>query len=241
MLKKLAAALFLLPSINAGAQAMATDTAVYAPAVDSAIAVYQRFRGNESSLYEGLAQEPYNVTAKDYPFFGLNQWYHGSIFYNGALYNDAVLKYDLVKNVLLVQNASNQNAFYLFTPRVRYFTLDDRMFVNIQNSADKNPPPPGYYQLLAKGPITLFEQFSKAYQETLTSTVVEQRFDEKRKFFALKDRVIYPISNAKALYALTGNLKSQLRKSLKKQHIKPRQNLELGLTTIAQSYNQLSR
>lgn len=241
MLKKLAAAIFFFPALTAGAQSIAPDTAVYMPGVDSAIAVYQRFRGDESNLYAGLAQEPYNLTTKDYPFFGVNQWYVGSVCYDGTLYKNAVMKYDLVKNQLLVQNMANQDAFYLFSPRVRYFTLGDRLFINIQQNGNKNAPPAGFYEVLCKGPITLLEQHSKAYQETITTTTVEQRFDEKSRFYALKDQVYYPLSGMKSLYALTGNLKAQLHKELRKQHIKPRQDLRLALVTVAQSYNQLSR
>lgn len=240
MLKKLTALTMLLPALAARAQIDPANASVYLPAINNAIAVYNNFRGDESNLYNGLAQEPYELQANGTPYFGTGDWFKGKVQYDNVIYQNAILKYDLVRDLLLVQNPASRNSFSLFKPRVDWFTLGDRMFVNLKKGMGVNPPAEGYYEQLCQGSITLFEKWTKSFQETLANNSIDRHVEEKTKFYALKDGVFYPIPGVKALFKLTKDRKGEIKKQLKRNHIKPRRNLQTGLAAIAQYYNQLS-
>lgn len=241
MLKRLAALKLLSLTMTAGAQTGPDTAAPYQAAVNNAIAVYQQFRGHESNLYIGLALEQSNVSAKGSAYYGTNDWFRGSVFYDGAKYDSVLLKYDLVRDELIALNPVTRNAFYLFKQRVDYFTLGNKTFINLRKGRGASLPSEGYYEQLAKGSLTLLEKHTKSYQESFSIAGVEQRFDEKAHFYALKGGVYHALSNAKSLYALTGNYKNQIKEQLKKQNLESGKNLELTLVTIAQYYNQANQ
>jgi hypothetical protein len=105
----------------------------------------------------------------------------------------------------------------------------------------KSALPEGYYEQLTNGSITLLQKHTKSYKEKFIVGNVEKHFDEKSRFYALKDGVFHHISKAKSLYALTGRLESQIRERLNNEGLKPKNFTEATLTTIARYYNQLSQ
>jgi hypothetical protein len=241
MLKRLAALNFVFLTVIAKAQMDSGIVSVYQPAINNAIAVYHQFRGDALNLYKGPAQEQYSLSESGNPYFGNGDWSSGSVYYEGVLYDHVSLKYDLARDELVVLNPNSRNAFYLFKPRVDWFTLGNKTFINLKKDGNKTLPPEGYYEQLAKGPITLLQKYTKSYQEKFSVGNVEKRFDEKNRFYAVKDNVYHRLSKAKSLYALTGNLESQIKDQIKKEGVNPKNFTEATLTTIARLYNQLSQ
>lgn len=239
MLTRLTAWPLVFFSLAANAQ---TDSiAPYKAAVNNAIDVYRQYRGTESNLYIGPAVEQSNFSGKGTPYYGSGDWFTGSVLYDDALYENVLLRYDLVRDELVAQNPTTRNAFYLFKERVGYFTLGDKTFINLKKSGHKSSPAEGYYQLLAQGSMTLLKKLTKSYQESFVAGSVEQRYDEKTVFYALKDNVYHELSNAKSLYSLAGTYKNQIKDAIKKGGRDSDKNLELMLTSIAQYYNQLNQ
>jgi hypothetical protein len=237
MLEKITALSSVFFTLMAGAQS--DSGAVYQSAVNNALAVYHQFRGDESNLYQGVVQEPYRVSGSSTPYFN-SDWQTGTVFYDGVQYNDALLKYDLLRDELVVQNSRTGNAFYLFKPRVDSFTLGERKFIHLKKESSKTAPPEGYYEKLTNGALTLLERHAKFYQEQFRTNNVEQHFEEKTTFYVLKDGVYQKLSGAKSLYAMTGNWKNKIREQLKQQGVEKQNDLQKTLTAIAETYNQLS-
>lgn len=229
---------FLLPLL---AQAQTDTGAVYQQAVANAMKVYQQARGNELNLYKGIAEEPFKFSGKGTPYFGSGDWSTGSVLYENVEYNNVLLKYDLLHDELVALNPKTHKAFYLFKPRVESFTMEGKTFVNLKKSGNRSAPAEGYYEQLTQGPITLLQKHSKTFEDRLGVSVVEQRFNEDNRFYALKDGVYHSISNAKSLYTLAGNAKAQIKDRMKKQEEELEKNPEAELTTIATIYNQLNK
>lgn len=239
MSKRLTAFLPLVCALVCHAQA--DSTTPYNAAINNAIKTYQRFRGTESNLYIGPALEQSNFAGKGSPYFGTGDWFTGSVFYDGTLYENVMLKYDLVLDQLVVLNPNTRNAFYLFRPRVDDFYLGERFFVNLKKEKNKSAPAEGFYEQLTDGPITLLRKYTKSYQENFFAGNIEQRYDEKNRFYALKDETYHEVSNAASLYALCGNYGKQIKDGLKKQNLASDNNTEQIFRAIAQQYNQLAK
>lgn len=236
MRRGLTAIPLLLLSTIGYTQVDTSASAVYQPAVANAIRVYQQFRGDESNLYNGPVVEQSNFSGKGNPYYDGNDWFNGTVIYGGELYENVSLKYDLVRDQLVVLAPNTRTAFYLFKPRVASFTLGDRTFANFKKVA-KSSLAEGYYQVLAKGAITVLQKSSKSLRESLSTAGIEQRYDEKTRFYAMKDGVYHDVSSAKDLYALTGSFKASVKDEVEKQGGNNK-TLEEALRAIAKSYNQ---
>jgi hypothetical protein len=241
MLKRLTAFLSLLVALTAAAQSDSSKNLPYLTAVKSALAVYSQFRGTESNLYVGPAVEQSGFSGNGTPYSGNGEWMSGSVLYDDALYENVLLKHDLVRDELLALHPVTRVAFYLFKPRIEYFTLGGKTFIHLEKKNQKSSPSPGYYQLLASGALILLKKQTKSYQENFVAGNIEQRFDEKTRFYALKDGVYHELSNAKSLYALTGPFKNTIRERMKKDGVDPDKSLEPTLSSIAKHYNQLNQ
>lgn len=236
MRRRLIAINCVLFSTIVHAQTDTSASAVYQPAVANAVRVYRQFRGDQSNLYQGPVVEQSNFSGKGNPYFGGNDWFIGTVLYGGETYENVSLKYDLVRDQVVVLDPSIHSAFYLFKPRVIAFTLGNRRFVNLKNNTGSSPAE-GYYEVLADGAITLFQKRSKSLQESIGTGGIEQRYDEKTRFYAMKDGVYRDISSEKDLYALTGNFKAGIKDEVEKQGASNK-NPEETLRLIARSYNQ---
>jgi hypothetical protein len=241
MLKELAAMYLSLVTVVAAAQNDSGTAPVYQAAVSNALAVYHQFRGVESNLYMGLAVEQNNLSGNMNPYFGNGEWNSGSVHYEGVRYDHVLLKYNLVRDELVVLNPNTRNAFYLFKPRVESFTLGTRNFVNLRRKDHRSAPDTGYYERLAEGSITLLRKHVKSYQEKFGNANIEKRFDEKSSFYAVKDGVYYRLSKVKSLFALTGSLEGQIKDQLKNDRIELKSFTEATLTAITRYYNQINK
>jgi hypothetical protein len=238
MLKRLIALPLACMAFVANAQTGPLADTITQPAVDYALDVYKSFRGDESNLYTGIAVEQSSVSARNTPYFGTGDWFTGSVVFDGVTYNGVTLKYDLVRDEVVVLNPKTRNAFYLFKPRVASFTLGAKSFINLGNDGRKSAPDEGYYEQLVNGPITLLKKWTKAYKENFALSNVDQRYDEKTRLYVLKDSVYRSVSGAATLYSLTGSHKNSIREQVKKAGVSSKSDSEETLVAIARTFNQ---
>ena len=214
----------------------------YSAAINNAVQVYQRSRGTESNLYIGPALEQSNFSGKGSPYYRSGDWSTGTVLYDGTVYENVSLKYDLVLDQLVVFNPNTRTAFYIFKPRVENFSLGDKYFINLRKGTNRSAPSEGFYEQLTEGPITILRKDTKTYQENFgIGNVVEQRYDEKIRYYAMKDGVYHELSNANSLYALCGSYSKQIKDNLKKQTLTNQTNNEQTFRAIAEQYNQLAK
>jgi hypothetical protein len=218
------------------AQSIPADTAVYRQGIEAAVASYHQAMGTQAGLYNGIEHVRYLPIIIGIPYYQVDDWQNATIEYNSILYKDVPVRYDLVKDQLIVSHPNGYQSFYLFTPWVKSFTLGGSLFVNLPKDSAGGAPAPGFYQVLHRGPLTVLAKRSRKIQQRSTDARLE--FVTTDKYYILKEGIYYAIRNQADLLTLVGDRKGEARKALRQQGIRFRSLPEAAILTVAEFYNQ---
>lgn len=217
------------------AQTPVADTALYREGVAAAVASYHQTMGTQASLYNGVEHMRYLPSIEGLPYYMVDNWQSATIKYGDVVYRDVPVRYDLVKDGLIVNHPNGFRSFYLYSPRVEYFTIGSSTFVYLNDSA-KGAPAPGFYQVLARGPMTVLARRSKRIEERLQDRI--QHFVTTDRYYVLKDGVYYSPRKESELLELLGERRKEARQLLKQRGIRYRKFPEQAILTVAEFYNQ---
>jgi hypothetical protein len=233
MRKKLCFILFAFIAIDARSQ---TDTSFYDLAFLNVKNTAHDPEDAGIPLYNGIEHLGY----PSYPgsaYYGSNDWQKGSVQYKNVVYTDVYLKYDLVKNELIVRYLDKVRGVSLFTPWIQNFSLANSEFIYFP---DHSILPSGIYQLGRKGVISWYVKRSKVLVETIINVTVESKFVEKDVFYAVKNNAAYLINNKKTLLHLVEDKKAQMKTYMKTIGSKYKDDRAAFIKKTIDYYNQLS-
>ncbi len=190
-----------------------------------------------SNILNGIEHVPYAAGIEGQPYL-FNEFYKGMVVYEGITYNNVDLKYDRVKDELILRHPNGLQVI-LFTPRVQLFKLQDRKFLNVPRTQVKRDVFEGFYELLSEGRVNLFVKRSTELEEKITSGSIHKQFIGKNSYMASANGNFYRIKNDNALFELMPGIKNDAKDFLKQQGVSFKANPELALISIAEYYNQL--
>lgn len=191
-------------------------------------------------LYYGRQYVGYPFATKGIPFYGSDDWYNGNIVYRDIAYSGILLKYDLVKDEVLALHPNGFTPVVLFSPRIQTFSLGDNQFVYL-TEAETAPYKAGIYEVLARGPISLYARRTMLLNERIVSNALEREIVRDYSFFVQKDGKFFPVKNEKAILQLVGEKRKESKAMLKAAGIRYRKTPEEALRRIVNFYNQFSR
>jgi hypothetical protein len=193
-----------------------------------------------AEIYNGKMHIIYPSAVSGCAYFLNEDWQPGSIMYNEIYYPSVWLKFDLVKKEVIIQHSNALTPIILFSPRVQYFTIAGKDFINLKDENTLNLPP-GIYQKIGKGIMILFINRSKFLEEQVTQNGIERKFYEKNKFYIVKDGISSNIRNQRDIWTLTKERKSAIRNDLKRKGLKFKKQPEATLIEVANYYNEADK
>ena len=193
---------------------------------------------SNSSIYNGIEHIGYSSSIEGMAYLNTIDWQKGTIVYRDQPYTGVFLKYDLVKDEVILRHFNGFTGVILFTPRISSFTMDDLRFVNLP---DLNGKGGGVYQQILVGALSLYAKHTKKIDEILLPGRVERKIVEKNTFYIMKDGILYTVRNEKDVMNLVKDKKNEVRSRLKGSGLKYRKTPGAFLTTVISYYNQLSR
>ncbi len=202
------------------------------PTIQAQQTAFDEFRkeaGDYAALYTGKAEVSYNMQKfLNHPYWGTEEFYNGSIHYNGWLYTDLQLRYDTYKKLLIVVTPNKQTALQVDLRKVDYFVINDRKFVQQGDN---------YAALLYQSTQLCLTQYIVT---TLRSQVKKEDFYysqfKKNVFFNLhKDGADYTLSSRSDFLKLFPSIKKQLKAYCRKE------KLDFGEDSRAQAMLALTR
>ena len=231
-----------IASINARAQDQ--DSAVFAASIHKAVSVYHHFLTPETGLYNGLEYVPFGYQIKNGdPFWLSSKFNTGSVTYDGVLYENVSLLYDLVKQVVIV----NQPIYYynvqLISEKVSSFSLLGHNFIRLEeDSAGKSPIRTGFYDVLYHGRINLLKRIDRKINEELTTSEgIIRTIDERINYFIQQNSQFYTVNSKGELLDILNNRKKELNQFIKKNKLNFRKDKENSLIKTIAYYNEISQ
>ncbi|MFD2722074.1 hypothetical protein ACFST9_25370 [Hymenobacter monticola] len=216
-------AFLLLPSANARAQTNALPDSARASASLPA-ALYRHYAadmGFETRLYNGPEHANYLAgNIRGHQYFGAADSQTGSVYYSGVLYPEVELRYDLMRDQVVIKAPADDYYLQLVSESLARFTIGTHAFTRVVVAADEEAPlRTGFYEVLADGRARLLAARRKSVQHRSTGTSMQDEVEEQVSYFISKDGHYYKASSANSVLKLFPEQKAALRKFLKAQQL----------------------
>lgn len=196
----------------------------------------------QSKLFNGAFYEFYlpRITGSAY-FKESQEFTKGSVVYDGFLYEDVPLLYDLYRDLVISVFYEGNFKFNLISEKVAEFKIDNHHFVYLNKELDssKSVGKTGFYDLLYNGKIKIYSKRTKLLQEVNDTKYARQFFVSKNFYYLEKDKTLYSFSKLGSFLSLFKKEKSEMRKYLKKNEIRFKDNPERAMVLLADYYDTL--
>lgn len=193
------------------------DSAFYARSIKKAIQSYKSGAGNNDLLYQGTEYADHSHGIIGHPFYDSGHYTYGSIVYNGAFHPDVQMKYDLVRDEVVIKYPGTENPMRLISEKITRFTLAGHQFIRV--SPVRSGVATGFYEsVYDKDGFAVFIKRQKLVKVPAST--------EKSPYFLALDfyylqigDTYYLISGKKDLLDAFKDQKTEMRKHIKKSGI----------------------
>jgi hypothetical protein len=178
----------------------------------------------------------YAFELKDgHPYFDQNEMQQGTIVYNGILYKDVALILDLVKETLVTNDTRKIYKIALIGEEIDSFTIQDHIFIHYKDSINA-PFRPGFYERLHNGPLTILKKEKKTIRPEIEFQVLNKYVDYSVSYYLKKNNTWHPVNSEKSLLRAFGPDASALKKFLRNNKLKFKQDKDNTLLRSAAWY-----
>lgn len=204
-------------------------------------AAYNQKIAASGDLYYGVEHIGYLQKMNGTAYFETDQWQKGTVTYNNVLYKDVSLKYDLIKDELIVLHPNNIFGVTLVSEKVQSFAIGSQEFIYVPKANKLGLKHGGFYHVLVNGKLSVLAKRSKVVEEKILTNEIERNVISKEQFYAVKDGVATTVNGEESVLSLLEDMARQVRSHLRSKEIKFKKFKELALIEIATYYNQLAK
>ena len=204
------------------------------------ISLYDNYTHGNAPIYNGTEYLYYTFKREGNAFFNSDGLVRGWISYQGIMYDPLSLMYDLTRNQVVILFPDSIATVALQNQFIDSFHLAGHTFINLTQAPQQNLYNTGFYDFLYNGQVQLLARRTKLMTETIKNDSVITIISPKDFFYIHKGGTYYLVSNQKDVFKLFDDKKHDLRKLMRKEHLKfRRKNFESVLTKATAFYDQL--
>ena len=239
---RLLVALFLIIlSCELNAQATVLDHELLIKSVDHQNTKFQDFVNTSAPLYNGSAYIKYWNKVLGHPYFISDQFKSADINYQNFLYRNIPLKYDIMKNQLVILNASKEFEMTIINNYVSEFKIDNHFFIKIKNdSVHMYNPGQGFYELLYNGNSSVLAKYFKRVEASLKAEDNTSSFIEYDKYFVFANNEYHEVEKISNYFSLHKDQKGQLKKYMRKEKLNYSKDPAKALVSLAAYFDTIS-
>lgn len=209
----------------------------------NAINMYNNAIGRNSLIFTGGVYYDSQKGINGHPFFINDSWGIGTIVYEGQKYDSIEIKYDILRDLLLVKNIDKRGLIWpiqLNSLKVEEFNVMGHHFMNIEEDTLTNFKS-GFYDAPSDGDKA--EVLIKRRKEIAES----QGFGKLEKEYVLNDiwyikfsQEYYVVKGKNSILKVFADRKNEIKAFLRKNKDKFRNDHEKQLIEVVEYYNSIS-
>lgn len=165
----------------------------------------------------------------------------GSIVFDGVKFDQVPLLLDLFKQKLVTMLPNHVAKLELSSEKISSFTLYDHHFINTQFTVanNKNVLISGFIDQLYIGKCKILVKREKKVHETSNMQGLKKFFVDKSSYFLEKQGKVYQFASEKSLLVLLADKKNEMKRYLKENNIKFKNDPERTMVMIVAYYDKL--
>jgi hypothetical protein len=175
------------------------------------------------------------------PYFITGDFSKGWVNYSGRKYDSLSVMYDVARNQVVILGYDQKSRIVLQNEFVDSFGLLGHTFIKLKEDHQQNLYNTGFYDMLYNGKVQFVARRIKAMNMKIEGMVVVRPFYVKDRFYVHKDGLYYLVNRRKDVYHLFDDKIHEIKKLMRKQHLKiRRKNFEQATTKVTALYDQLT-
>jgi hypothetical protein len=219
------------------AQNFLPDSVIYRISLNQTLAYNNSPATKTSGLYTGSLYVRDYFKVKGHPFFQIDSFQKGEIFYNGVLYKNTNLMYDLSHDNVIIEYVEGLRLI-LVPEKISYFNLSGHSFVRRNNVFSAGE---AFYDLLFGGKVEILFSRTSQLEPWVKSQEFTTEFVQRNNYYIHKNGTYYRVSNKKELLDVLSDKKTDLNGFIAKNKLDFRKHFEKALLETARYYEQISR
>lgn len=209
--------------------------------IKNAIALYNHFTGEEKPVYNGTQYLYYTFKMDGDPYFISGNFSKGWVDYKGRKYDSLFVMYDVNRNKVVINGPDHISTIVLENDFIDSFNVWNHTFIKLYEDHKVNLYNTGFYDLLYNGHLQFLARRIKVRDPQIKGDQLVNNFYVRDHFYVHKDGLYYLVSNKKDVYRLFKNHLHDLRKMMRKNHLKFRKKtFEASMVKVTKFYDQLT-
>ena len=192
---------------------------------------------SDSRLYNGREYIRNGTPAKGSPYFEWDSLHAGTLDYDGITYQ-LPLEYDLAQDKLVIRNYSDSTLISLVGEKTTRFSIGPYRFRQTGPEL-ANLGETGFYQELFAG--STVSLLARKHKTLVFPSVVDEpaKYVQVDAFYVVLNGAAYKIGNQKELLSILRDMKDELKKYIRKNHLSFKRHFEESLIQTIAFYQQL--
>ena len=209
--------------------------------IKNAIDLYTKFTGPEKPVYNGTQYLYYTFKMDGDPYFITGNFSIGWVEYKGRKYDSLSVMYDVSRNKVVIYGQDRSSMIVLENDFIDSFNLLGHTFIKLYEDHKENLYNTGFYDLLYNGHIQFLARRIKTRDPQIKGDLLVNFFYIKDRYYIHRDGLYYLVSNKKDVYHLFKDNLHNLKKMMRKDHLKFRKkNFEATMIKVTAFYDQLT-
>lgn len=214
------------------------DSQFYYKAINNIKADYFSAVQEKAHLYNGVEYEYFGRGATGNPFFMVDTFQNGSVFYDGILYEDVPLRLDLVNDVLLIKYLKDNNTVQLIKSKVVYFSMPGHTFIRVDAGVENKSEPQGFCELLYRGKdVLVLARHAKTFKISSNTEANATVFLQNDQYFVYKDDKYASVNSENDLMKVFDDKSGEMKRFVRKNKSAFKKDPGQAITTAAKFYN----
>lgn len=198
--------------------------------------LYESSIRGQSRLYNGTEYRDYLSHSDENPYFGIDDWQYGHIYYDDERYDSVAMFYDLSRDQVITEHMLTGAKIELIAKKISAFDISGHFFERLYRDP-AGVISEGFYERLYSGDTKVYVKHTKTLSSRISGNELLYNFDERNRVYLLKDKLYYPVKTKKSVLRVFGDKKSELKSMLKEEKIAYKADRERAIVRMAQTYD----
>lgn len=190
----------------------------------------------QSRLFNGTEHRDYLSQNDESPYFGIDDWQWGYIYYDDERYDSVALFYDLSRDQIITEHMLTGAKIELIAKKISAFTMNGHYFERLYPDS-AGVISEGFYERLYNGDTKVYVRRTRHLVSRASGNELLYSFEERNRIYLLKDRHYYPVKTKKSVLSVLDDKRAEIRDMLKKEKIRLKYGREHGIVRMAETFD----
>ena len=187
-------------------------------------------------MYNGTEHRDYLSRNDETPYFGIDDWQYGFIYYDDERYDSVGMFYDLSTDQVIIEHMLTGAKIELVSKKISRFQMNGHYFERLYPDSARVIGE-GFYERLYNGDTKVYVRRTRTLITKPAGNVLEYKFVQRDRIYLFKDHRYYPVKSKKSVYKVLRDKKQEVRAAMKGDRIPYKYDRERAIVKMVQAYD----